>query len=301
MTQPASLPDDLQRRHPIVRKAVPGSLLRELIDEVIPDYAIISLKEDRARAMLRAERTSVSPTIRPAAPEDINDTWLNDEVERRRALKELDNRREILQEVVFEARREGISLIEDNAEELVEALDERLQQLITTVQSAVEAMGPDVHTAADAIQASAADQWKILAHSRTDYDAIRATQRALYQADRISFDGLQYGDGVHGAEPEARKYYHRRLDQVAPRWRGWQANGQDHLPEYPWPSDPVEQLVWFIRNDSGIWCPTPQQLSTMAYADGYADVPKRNALQRGSSGELDTIRNLQSLVASNGY
>jgi hypothetical protein len=146
--------------------------------------------------------------------------------------------------------------------DLIEALAAELNDLMSRVSDAVDALAPGVNSAADAIAAGSAEHWKTVADARPEYDNIRQLQRTLYRCGSIEFDDLKCGDGINGNDPEGRIYYHRNLSSVAPQWRGWRdSNGADHPPEVPWSNGPVEQLVWFVRTDSGIWCPTPRPVA----------------------------------------
>ena len=62
-------------------------------------------------------------------------------------------------------------------------------------------------------------------------------------------------------DAQARLYFHRNIAAVAPNWRGGiDSDRREQLGTVPWPDEPTEQLVWFIRHDSGIWCPTRKQI-----------------------------------------
>lgn len=257
-----------EAQHPLLRRATEGSLLRDLIDEVIPEFAALTEVEAAAAAMITADQSATVPVPWPASADAVTDAWLTAEVTRRRALQARDERMNVLCELIIDSRRQVSMLVEDNAEQLMDALDVRLQTLAAHAAAAVEALGVAA-TAAQAIEANAANHWKTVAELRPQYDAIRSTQRTLYE-HVLEFDRLPFGDGIPGSHPEARTYYHSRLDDIAPHWRGRIANGVQHPPEYPWPTDPVEQLVWFVRNNSGMWCPARLRTNS--------DVPRRYSL-----------------------
>ncbi|MDC8973990.1 hypothetical protein [Mycobacterium marinum] len=271
MIEPATTLATLQREalHPLDRKAADNQLLRELINEVIPEYAGVKDVE-RAVSQLRATdhdaATHTAPW--PATASEVTDTWLTGEVERRHTLEAHQERAKILAELIIDSRQQASTLIEEHAEQLMSALDARLQALVAHAEPAVQALD-GATTAAQAIKANAAEHWNTVAELRPQYDEIRSVQRNLYQYV-LQFDMLPFGDGIPSAHPEARIYYHRNLDDIAPQWRGWTTNGVQHLPEYPWPTDPVERLVWFVRNNSGMWCPGRFQM--------HNDVPRRYSL-----------------------
>ncbi|MEH3131618.1 MAG: hypothetical protein PGN27_16850 [Mycolicibacterium neoaurum] len=208
-----------------------------------------------------APRTLVWPTN----PSDITAEWLAAEVDQRVGSRDLDSRLEVLTELESFARSEAQSLMVGAGEQMIRAVADELAQWLTTVTATVNALGAEVHTASDAINADKVKPWKTLASSVTQYQSIRSAQTGLYAMLSWPFDSLAVGGGAPhspthnstaAAHDEARLYFHRNLDAVAPGWKSPDAS-------MPWPNDPVERIIWCIRHDTGIWCPTPAQVNSL--------------------------------------
>lgn len=262
------------RRHPIVIAAERNARARTLIADVVPEYVTLEAVAEQARA-LREElsATAQEPSVYPSTPDAVTADWLKGEVARRQARDDAQVSISVLQELEFGARSDGINLIDMQVEEMISVLGEQLSELVDDLRTHVDALGDDVDTAAQAIEASTTEHWKAISDRAADYQDIRHVQRVLYRSCEGRFDELAAGAGVAGADPEARLFYHRNLDEVAPNWRGFiDTNGVQQPSQVPWPADEVERLVWCVRRDSGIWCPTPPEINA-----ALAEVPKRLA------------------------
>lgn len=258
----------MPRKHVVQARAKHSQRIQGMLDG-LPGLSTAVAAADRAVEMQRSvvEQRDETAVALPKTAEEITDAWLQSEIDRRRHGSDTDARLKLLREIEYDAREQVWSLIEGNAESMLEELDSSLQDLIAQLATAVDALG-DVSTAADAISADVSDHWKTAATLRRDYDEIRDVQRTLYRCDSAYFDGLPCGDGDQRIpDPEARLYFHRKIAEVAPGWRGRTENRVTYPGTVPWPADPVEKLVWFVRNDSGIWCPTPAQIAKAIKAD----------------------------------
>ncbi|TDO15009.1 hypothetical protein EV580_3149 [Mycobacterium sp. BK086] len=269
-------------RHPIISAAtMPPSgalvgsavLLRNLIDTVIPEWDALEATADRAVKLaldLRAEAESVLAW--PSTPSDVTDEWLDNEVSRRLGKSDHEVRIQVLRELEFGARTEIIELVDERAENLITELASRLSTLLLHLTTYVEQLGADVNTAAEAIEAGTTDAWRSINASAQAYNEIREVQLVLYR--RQEFDRRRCGDDNVVKDAEARLFFHRRLELVAPDWRSSQ-------PTYPWPNDPAERLVWLIRHDSGMWCPTTAQINRLL-AEGPEPAPATTGTGRNT-------------------
>lgn len=251
-------------RHPILTAADSSPHLAELINRVVPDYR--TYREVVEHARTRGKVLAQEAREQPAWPVDPDpktlDEWVANEVDRRRGVSEHSATLEVLRILEVEATDRAFSILAEKADALINALADELRELFVRVTEQVEQMSPDVSTAADAVYADCAEQWRTIHDLRHRYDSIRAVQRKLYSL--VEFDGARCGDNTAGADAEARLYYFRRLAEVAPKWQGWiDEQNRHHPPEVPWPADPTEKLVWIVRKDAAPWCPTAAQIGNL--------------------------------------
>ncbi|WP_131701346.1 hypothetical protein [Mycolicibacterium neoaurum] len=188
---------------------------------------------------------------------------MDTEVDRRLGATRIDTQLEVLRDLITSSQDEANSLIVERRDDLIELLAQDLEALVDEIGAAVERLGPGVDTAAAAIDADAADTWKQISTAVPVYEDIRLVQLELYRsADFEKIDRAACGDGIQVYDPEARLYYHRNLDDVAPDWKpGLDARGNQRDSSLPWPSDPTQRLIWCINRDSGIWCPTATEIA----------------------------------------
>lgn len=266
------------RRHPIAELIKSNALARDTAAACIPDYAMRIATADEARAQIEKLQASAAtqPKPRPTQPDQVTH-WLENEVSRRLRLKDdHDIRLRVLRELDFYERTEAHTLLDEYVDDLLAHLDAGLQKFMDgPISKAVGLLPAAVTTAADAIDAGLAEVWKTIKSGLPVYRDIRHVQKSLYAGAGWPFDRNAAGDTAQVDDPEARLYFHSNLDTVAPHWRG-----QVHLDSFgntqnrsivPWPADPTERLIWCIRNDSGIWCPTTDQMKSLLNS-----VPKRN-------------------------
>ncbi|WP_199253856.1 hypothetical protein [Mycolicibacterium mengxianglii] len=247
---------------PLLRAATNARLAAMLAD-IDGFRTALAVADKAAELAQQIANNPATQSSRPATPEDVTTDWLDAEVDRRRYGKKTEESLDVLRNLEIEARSDAADLIQQNAAKLVRGLADQLKTVCTDAAAAVDALGPDVNDPAAAIQANVAGHWKTLTELRAEYDSIRRAQLALYRdTAEGDFDQLRCGNNQPNIpDPEARLFFHRNLPKVAPKWRGHtDSNRLDRPGEAPWPSNPVEQLVWFIRNDSGIWCPTSDQI-----------------------------------------
>lgn len=201
------------------------------------------------------------------SPEEMTAEWVDSEVDRRRTIREQAERTQILVELRFAAYEAVYQAIERIGVRFIEHLAKDLEDLVGRARSAVDLLGPHVSTSIEAIDADKADVWKSLSGMAKQYRAIRDVQDDLYSCDFAEDADLHacgYGQNRRAQDDDAFLYAHRNIARVAAKWLGYTMNDQGRtvqMPgEVPWPKDHTEKLVWFIRNDSGIWCPTPDQI-----------------------------------------
>ncbi|WP_172826661.1 hypothetical protein [Mycobacterium sp. 1423905.2] len=240
--------------------------MRKLLSEVIPECPILVAISARARELAVATRGATPAAAAwPTTVDEISDEWMEAEVARRRAVSDHESRLAVIADLERNARDEIYDLIETRATDLIAALAAQFDDLVDRLADAVAELGEDVNTAAAAIASGplATAAWKAIADMADEYADIRAVQLRLYRGcTTIFFDELRCGDQDPAVtSTEARVYFHRHIAAIAPNWRGGRNDHGVILDAtYPWPADPVERLVWFTRSDSGMWCPTPDEL-----------------------------------------
>lgn len=254
------------RRHHVQIRAKRNPVLQGLLAE-IPEFQDASQTAELAAELAKqAVQAAAGPGDDwPATPADLTEAWLTRQVKQHRGDADAELRIRILRSVEFRAREAAWSHIEHRSEALIASLCVQLRELVEAATEVAGQLSDEVSTAQAAIQVGAADHWKSLTELRSAYDTIREAQRALYRCDTVNFDKMAAGDDSHTVDDlDARLYFHRNLVGVAPDWRGHRTNDAAWtIGTYPWPVDPVEKLLWFIRNDSGIWCPTGAQVDAL--------------------------------------
>jgi hypothetical protein len=257
------------RNHPLARVVRSHRRVRDLVDKIVPEYRTRMAVADRAKAMISdlKQQTGAEAAV-PASIDEVTDDWLRTEVSRRLASTQRDAEIQVLRELRFNAAEAAHGLLDKKVDALFGGLVQQLDQLMATAAAAVAAMdevAPDaVCTASDAIQAGVADRWKEVTDLLPDLEDIRAVQRLIYQSMPESFDRVRCGDTANVSDPDARLYNHQHLDTVAPGWRSGEP--------LPWPTDAAERLMWCLKNNSGIWVPSPDQIIRLfATADAEAE------------------------------
>jgi hypothetical protein len=103
------------------------------------------------------------------------------------------------------------------------------------------------------------------------YDDIRAAQSLVIDGDDL---GRQYRQSAKSSyltdrgidDPLASDLAIANLDDLWPSWRKPAAFGLDTRPVdgRPWPSEPVQQLVWLASGNAEPWVPTLGELDALA-------------------------------------
>jgi hypothetical protein len=139
---------------------------------------------------------------------------------------------------------------------LADDLDELMDHLKTTVTQLNGASTPT-----EAINNDTVTVWRELPELRRTYDSIRHAQE-LVMLDTLGMN--HRSDYVN--DPLADDTHIRNLDAVLPGWRepDTRFSMQGVPPDRrPWPTDAIEQLVWFINGPAEIWLPTTVQLAAL--------------------------------------
>lgn len=254
------------RRHHIASLAKDDPLVAQLLDD-LDGYSAANATASRALELIKQIQATAAPQVPvPTTADQITDEWLNGEVARRLGNRERDAKLDALNVIRFDNAQLATDLIDANLEVLIKGLAKHFDALLEEITTAVHNLN-GAADASSAIETGVAEHWAALIKLRPRYDKIRASQLLFYRDSTI--DRLACGEGQSLIrDPEARLYFHRRLDDVAPRWRGGveRVGPSDKLQfdsELPWPNDPIERLVWCVRVDSGMWLPTPAEVKQL--------------------------------------
>lgn len=272
------------RRHRVEARAKRNPVLQGLLAD-FQEFRDASEMAQRAEELAKQTEQADAATESdwPSTSTALTEKWLTAQVERQRGGADAELRVRILRSVEFRAREDAWSHIESRSAALIEQLAAQLGELVAAVGEVADQLGAVVGTAQAAVEAGTADHWKSLSELRRDYDTIRDAQEGLYKCDVVNFDRGACGDGDHHvSDREARLYFHKNLATVAPDWRGHTTTDQVATNgQVQWPADPVEKLLWFVRNDSGIWCPTNDQIKHLLDQQRATEQAQRRNTQNG--------------------
>lgn len=245
----------------VLERAASNSHYRRAV-EAVPGY------RDAVELRLKAFRTRGSLPVTDYPPTPTNDdldSWLDsiaqaDTLERARAAKH-----EAISALIVECERtiQGAATLPDR---LLESLSADMDALMNDVAEAVGRLD-GARTAHDVLMkgGSAADVWRAeLPSLRASYDDIRQAQDwVLAGEERDIHSRSKYLDDVL-----ARDTAIANLDVIFPKWRSPAAGiqtlmvGQEPDPR-PWPTDPIEQLIWLSTSGARVWVPTTKQLDEL--------------------------------------
>lgn len=240
--------------------------LRAIEEDLLPpDY------HAARRLVVEAEQMIASPPAFSTAADDLNpfavgeihEEWVDAEIDRKDAQDRLQRRRAILSELRSSAESRASTAAQSiNAQALAGYHDE-LMKLLDEVEELAGQLG-GVDSAEAAIALDRGPAWKRLSQLADDYAILRRAQRA-----RVSTDLIMRAQPAHGGgEEHASDLYIRNLDDIWPEWRtGGAANGVsiNHVggPAHryePWPTDPVQLLLWLATSQAEAWVPTAAEL-----------------------------------------
>lgn len=264
------------RKDPLQRVQHP--LIREMLDS-LPGYSAATEIAHRAEQRIRVLDGAVpAQQARPATADEVSDDWLDAEVQRRVTAQTVAAERAALVGLAEDCNADAATIARTAAgEQLLIELGARFDDVMAKVSAAVDELG-EVTSAQEAITTGKTDAWQQLTALRDDYDSVRIAADIVFSSEHG--DLVRRSRGL-SADPEASSLRHRNLDAVAPGWRRGPANeyAADGTGSTPWPGDPVEQLVWFVRHGSEPWLPTAGQAeSHLATRDQEARASRTDAL-----------------------
>lgn len=200
----------------------------------------------------------------PEPPTDTNndlDAYLDAYLAAAEEEQTRSRRADALDTVVGAAERAMRSAIDD-PDRLLTVLADDLDELMTQLAAVVSQLN-GATTPTEAIERDSVNAWRELPALRREYDSLRHAQQLVMLDDPHS---AMNNRSDHLDDPLASDLILRNLDQILPSWREpdnrftMQGTPPDRRP---WPTDPIEQLVWFINSKAQVWLPTRGQLAEL--------------------------------------
>ena len=218
----------------------------------------------RNKAMERQRSLRFPMVTYPTPPDGVSgdlDTYLSDYTAAYEEEQSRNRQAEALIGVIGACERTIISATDD-PDALLQLLSDDLDTFMARATGVVDRLH-GASTATQAITSGVADVWRELPALRTEYDDIRQTQTLMML-------GLDDNPRDHVSEhiddPMASDLTFANMDDLIPGWRQTDTTYtvQGAPPDRrPWPSDPLEQLVWLVTGPAEVWIPTGSDLSRL--------------------------------------
>ncbi|MCV7088886.1 hypothetical protein [Mycobacterium interjectum] len=225
-----------------------------------PDYErLVAL---RASVFEHQRTLAPIPEIPPPAHAETDlDAWLADVAHAANAQRDREVKRGALGDLLRDIDSEIVAIAEVHTETLLKSLAADLDDLMGHVADVVSRLhGATTPTAA--IANGTADAWRELPPLREEYDDLRDAQLTVMHAADVVH--IQSAQSPHLDDEMATDLAIANLDDVLPGWRG---RAPAHVvisgsppDRRPWPTDPIEQLVWLLSSTAKPWVPTLAQL-----------------------------------------
>lgn len=223
------------------------------------------------------KRGSLFPVQQPPAPSatDSLDDWLAEARTATTAEWERAADVQALSTLIDECDR-NIGNLGADFESLCRSLAADFAELMGSVAEVVGELN-GARTPSQVIERGVTEAWKRLPALRREYDQLRAAQEMVVGSQP---EWQWAKSNVHHADPLASDMALSNLDDVFP---GWKDGG-----EVPWPTDPIEQLVWLCASEAQPWIPTLAQLHEL----GRHRLDRANPLPTVTPGRPDKPRRL---------
>lgn len=222
------------------------------------------------RLVTEAERLIAAPPTFPTAADDldpfalgeIREEWVLALIDRKDNEQRLQRRRAILTEFRSVAQSRANTAASSIADEVLVGCHHELVKLLDEAADLAEELD-GVDSAEKAIAADLGQAWKRLRELADDYSTLRR-----FQISHVNSEMVSRSRPSAGGEEHASDLYIRNLDDLWPEWRtGGAANGLtfNHVGSAvhryePWPTEPVQLLLWLATSRVEPWVPTSAQL-----------------------------------------
>jgi len=146
---------------------------------------------------------------------------------------------------------------------LLTSLADDLAEIMSQVSQAVERLD-GARNPAEAIDRGVTDAWRDLQPLRDELDvlwtaqdwAMTGDQRVIHSRSEHLDDDLASDLRIANLDEVFTDWKHPPQNHALQRW-------DDRSRLQPWPSDPIQQLVWLCTSGAKVWCPTTRQLDDL--------------------------------------
>jgi hypothetical protein len=219
------------------------------------------------RAKIVAAQHSLPGVPAVAAPVDTDgdiSVWLDSVVEAAAAEHAREVKVNALRERLIWCDKTITDVAVTETNNILAHLDDALTDVMDRVAGVVDNLN-GARNAQQVIDAEVGDTWKQLRPLRDEYDKLRTAQQwAMAGEDALTWSRSDYlwDDQV------ASDLILANLDELYPQWKTKTATTfkLSDAPEpdpRPWPTNPIEQLVWLSASDAVPWVPTLQDLAAL--------------------------------------
>jgi hypothetical protein len=225
-----------------------------------PDYSRLVALRGKVIQQQRA-LAPIPAALPPTAADADFDAWLTEVASAANAQRDREVKHGALGDLLRDVDTGIVAIAEVHTETLLESLATDLTDLMADVKTVVSRLD-GATTAAAAIANGTADAWRELPQLREEYDDLRDAQLTVMHA--ADFIHIQNAQSPHIDDEMATDLALANLDELVPGWRNpapAHISISGTIPDRrPWPTDPVEQLVWLAASNARPWVPTLAQL-----------------------------------------
>ncbi|WP_407686008.1 hypothetical protein [Mycobacterium sp. HUMS_1102779] len=255
--------------------------LAAALDE-LPGYRQALDVAEQARQALTALKPpeTVPPELNPLSSGKVTSEWIDATVAHRSAAALHEQRRGVLIQLERDARSTASSSFRMNVNPALAKLNAELTAVLNEVAAIADELD-GATTPAEAIDKDLGAQWKRLPALHNDYRELREAQDRLMTAAPADYSmNARRKDG--GGEDHASDLYIANLDEIWPQWRGRggveviKLDGSPNPRREPWPTDPIELLLWLVTSGAKAWIPTLADLDQLRADRNARANPKPN-------------------------
>ncbi|WP_285031969.1 hypothetical protein [Mycolicibacterium sp. lyk4-40-TYG-92] len=246
---------------PLINAARTNPALATALAAVPEWQRTVDVREAVQAKIISAPRTPSPPT--PTSGDQL-DEWLDAAITANDQKALADRRHAALTSLAGELTHTLDGILFVVGDRMLANLHDQLTTVMTAVATIAEKLdGADNANAA--ITQQVERHWRALPELRARYDSIRAAQGAI--SSSVDPDMHRNAISPHTPDELASDLMLANVDELVPGWRiadtRWVASG---YPERrtPWPTEPIEQLVWLATSDAQPWVPTTEQLEQLA-------------------------------------
>lgn len=218
--------------------------------------------QDRLNTLQQVE--PLPAEFNPLQTGRISDEWVDAVLDHTERVARQDLLFRTLSELRRDANANAKSIYLNNTDTMLAGLHDDLQDMLREV----DALAADLDGADTAQAALAADKgtaWRRLTALVDDYRTLRLAQSSLMSNH---MDYVTSARPAAGGEEPASDLHIANLDDLWPNWskpggpQRINVDGGKHRYE-PWPTDPVQFLLWLATSNAEAWIPTRRELDSL--------------------------------------